>query len=47
LNLFRVKTLIDAGVIVITVGGGGIPVIDAGNGVYRGVAAVDRQGFCQ
>lgn len=35
-----VKTLIDAGVIVITVGGGGIPVIDVGDGEYRGVAAV-------
>ncbi|MFN3309489.1 MAG: carbamate kinase [Anaerolineales bacterium] len=35
-----VKTLIDAGVIVITVGGGGIPVIDVGEGEYRGVAAV-------
>lgn len=35
-----VKTLIDAGVIVITVGGGGIPVIDTGEGEYRGVAAV-------
>lgn len=35
-----VKTLIDAGVIVITVGGGGIPVIDVGNGEYRGTAAV-------
>jgi len=32
--------LIDAGVIVITVGGGGIPVIDVGDGEYRGVAAV-------
>ncbi len=35
-----VKTLIDAGVIVITVGGGGIPVVDEGDGEYRGVAAV-------
>ncbi len=35
-----VNTLIDAGVIVITVGGGGIPVVDVGNGEYRGVAAV-------
>jgi carbamate kinase len=35
-----VKTLIDAGVIVITVGGGGIPVIDVGNGEYHGTAAV-------
>ena len=40
-----VKTLIDAGVIVITVGGGGIPVIDAGNGEYRGTAAVIDKDF--
>ncbi len=39
-ELETVKTLIDAGVIVITVGGGGIPVIDEGDGEYRGVAAV-------
>jgi carbamate kinase len=44
-ELISVKTLIDAGVIVITVGGGGIPVIDAGNGVYRGVAAVIDKDF--
>ena len=34
-----VKILIDAGVVVITVGGGGIPVIDEG-GDYEGIAAV-------
>jgi carbamate kinase len=39
-ELESVKTLLNAGVVVITVGGGGIPVIDAGKGVYRGVAAV-------
>ena len=44
-ELVSVKTLIDAGVIVITVGGGGIPVIDAGNGDYRGVAAVIDKDF--
>src|SRR5512136_567395 len=33
-ELNSVKALIDAGVIVITVGGGGIPVIDDGNGEY-------------
>jgi carbamate kinase len=32
-------------VIVITVGGGGIPVIDDGNGAYRGVAAVIDKDF--
>ncbi|NWF63098.1 MAG: carbamate kinase [Chloroflexi bacterium] len=35
-----VKTLIDAGQIVITVGGGGIPVIDRGDGELVGTAAV-------
>lgn len=35
-----VKTLIDKGVITITVGGGGIPVITAQNGHLKGVAAV-------
>lgn len=39
-ELETVKALINAGVVVITVGGGGIPVIDAGNGDYRGTAAV-------
>ena len=34
------KALIQAGIVVITVGGGGIPVIDKGNGDYMGVAAV-------
>jgi carbamate kinase len=40
-----VQTLIEAGVIVITVGGGGIPVIDQGNGNYRGTAAVIDKDF--
>jgi len=44
-ELVSVKTLIDAGVIVITVGGGGIPVVDAGNGSYKGVAAVIDKDF--
>jgi carbamate kinase len=39
-ELDTVKALINAGVVVITVGGGGIPVIDSGNGEYHGVAAV-------
>ena len=39
-ELDSVKTLVDAGVVVITVGGGGIPVIDPGNGQYQGTAAV-------
>ena len=44
-ELDSVKALIDAGVIVITVGGGGIPVVDAGGGEYRGTAAVIDKDF--
>ncbi len=44
-ELSSVKALIDAGVIVITVGGGGIPVIDSGNGEFRGTAAVIDKDF--
>jgi carbamate kinase len=44
-ELEAVKALIDAGTIVITVGGGGIPVIDAGNQEYQGVAAVIDKDF--
>jgi carbamate kinase len=39
-ELDTVQALINAGVVVITVGGGGIPVVDVGGGEYRGVAAV-------
>jgi len=39
-ELEAVKTLLNAGTVVITVGGGGIPVIDAGDHEYQGVAAV-------
>lgn len=39
-ELETVKALVAAGVVVITVGGGGIPVIDSGNGEYVGTAAV-------
>lgn len=40
-----VKTLVDAGHVVITVGGGGVPVIDKGNGVLEGVPAVIDKDF--
>lgn len=40
-----VKTLIEAGVVVVTVGGGGIPVIDVGEREFRGVAAVIDKDF--
>jgi carbamate kinase len=39
-ELDTVTALLNAGVVVITVGGGGIPVVDKGNGDYIGVAAV-------
>lgn len=39
-ELDSVRTLVDSGVVVITVGGGGIPVVDTGAGEYRGTAAV-------
>jgi len=44
-ELEAVKALIDAGAVVITVGGGGIPVIDAGDNEYQGVAAVIDKDF--
>jgi carbamate kinase len=39
-ELETVQTLVNAGIVVITVGGGGIPVIDPGDGNYEGTAAV-------
>lgn len=41
------EILLEAGIITITVGGGGIPVVDKGQGEYRGVAAViDKDHAC-
>jgi carbamate kinase len=40
-----IKSLIDNGIVVIAVGGGGIPVIDMGNGDYIGTAAVIDKDF--
>jgi carbamate kinase len=46
-ELNTVKALLASGVVVITIGGGGIPVFDAGEGVYKGVAAViDKDYAC-
>lgn len=45
LELEAVKLLLQAGLTVITVGGGGIPVIDNGNGEYEGTAAVIDKDF--
>jgi carbamate kinase len=39
-ELDTVRALLEAGVVVITVGGGGIPVVDTGDGQYAGTAAV-------
>lgn len=39
-ELSTVKAMLGEGIVTITVGGGGIPVIDAGDGEYKGVAAV-------
>jgi carbamate kinase len=44
-ELKAVKVLINAGVVVITVGGGGIPVIKTGDGQYVGMAAVIDKDF--
>lgn len=40
-----VKLLLEAGMLVITVGGGGIPVVDIGDGELRGTAAVIDKDF--
>ena len=39
-ELETVETLLERGIITITVGGGGIPVVDPGDGNYQGIAAV-------
>ena len=44
-ELEAVEALIKAGVIVVTVGGGGIPVIDVSDHEYKGVAAVIDKDF--
>jgi carbamate kinase len=36
----QIRTLVDAGHVVVAVGGGGIPVVEESPGVYRGVEAV-------
>ncbi len=44
-ELDSIKAVSAMGIVVITVGGGGIPVIDVGKGEYRGVAAVIDKDF--
>ena len=46
-ELDSIKAVLDDGIEVIAVGGGGIPVVDTGNGEYRGIAAViDKDYAC-
>jgi carbamate kinase len=46
-ELDSIKAILREGIQVITVGGGGIPVVDVGNGEYRGTAAViDKDYAC-
>jgi carbamate kinase len=45
LELDSVKILLNAGLTVITIGGGGIPVVDKGNGEHQGTAAVIDKDF--
>ena len=46
-ELETVQTLLNVGIITVTVGGGGIPVIDPGDGNYHGIAAViDKDYAC-
>jgi carbamate kinase len=44
-ELDSVKAVLAQGIVVIAVGGGGIPVVDVGNGEYRGTAAVIDKDF--
>src|SRR5512141_3069264 len=44
-ELETVQTLLNVGIITVTVGGGGIPVIDPGDGNYEGIAAVIDKDF--
>jgi carbamate kinase len=44
-ELETVETLLAKGIITITVGGGGIPVVDPGDGNYEGIAAVIDKDF--
>ncbi|HWQ84689.1 MAG TPA: carbamate kinase [Anaerolineales bacterium] len=44
-ELDSIRILVEAGVVAISVGGGGIPVIDAGDNMYQGTAAVIDKDF--
>ncbi len=44
-ELSTIQAVLNQGIVVITVGGGGIPVVDIGEGEYRGTAAVIDKDF--
>ncbi|GAB4545762.1 MAG: carbamate kinase [Anaerolineales bacterium] len=44
-ELETIQTLLAQGIVTVTVGGGGIPVIDPGDGNYEGIAAVIDKDF--
>jgi carbamate kinase len=44
-ELDTIKALLNAGVVAIAAGGGGIPVVDVGEGEYQGIAAVIDKDF--
>lgn len=44
-ELETIQTILEKGIVTITVGGGGIPVIDPGDGNYQGIAAVIDKDF--
>jgi carbamate kinase len=44
-ELDSIKAVLSDGIVAICVGGGGIPVVDKGNGVYAGIAAVIDKDF--
>ncbi len=44
-ELNTIRAVLEAGIIVIAAGGGGIPVVDVGEGEYRGTAAVIDKDF--
>ena len=44
-ELESIQTILEKGIVTITVGGGGIPVIDPGDGNYQGTAAVIDKDF--
>jgi carbamate kinase len=44
-ELETIQTILEKGIVTITVGGGGIPVVDPGDGNYQGIASVIDKDF--